>query len=315
MKISRNKFIQVLKWLWIIAVFAFASIYIKNHLEEISFYLSVIPVWRLFVTLLLLLCGKLCLALLSKYSVDGLGWFPTYKQMLPIYATTQLGKYIPGGIWHFVGKFGVYRAKGMSNEQTTKALVVENAWILGSAFSIGISTILLSDNEIMYKTIGIPCQPGLIIAICIALPLVWILLATAIEKVVFQDRKGQIVVSLIKILSAQIMVWMLLGISLWFLFPELNLETMGLAIGAFSVSWAIGYSTVFAPGGIGIREIVLTALLGNFFPVQQIVTYAAVHRVLWTAAEVALGLASGLLFGFPKFENNDEEENLKITNS
>mgnify|MGYP007090168503 CR=1 FL=1 len=87
---------------------------------------------------------------------------------------------------------------------------------------------------------------------------------------------------------------------------------MGLAIGAFSVSWAIGYSTVFAPGGIGIREIVLTALLGNFFPVQQIVTYAAVHRLLWTGAEVVLGLASGLLFGFPKFENNDRGKGQEV---
>jgi hypothetical protein len=69
--------------------------------------------------------------------------------------------------------------------------------------------------------------------------------------------------------------------------------------GAFSLSWLAGYVAVFAPGGIGVREVLLAVLLGAFFKSGEVAIYASIHRLLWVLAEVFLGGLSALIFGLP----------------
>lgn len=310
MKNNKDKIIQGFKWLWIAIIFVGATVYLQKHYQEIAVHFREIAVWRLVIAFVMLVAGKMTLADLSRWSAAGEGWTPPYTKMLTVSAVTQLGKYLPGGIWHFVGKFGIYRTNGMNNKQATKAMLVENFWLLGSAFMIGATAMAAFSRKILcqvlsQKTVTTFHENILQIA-AILLPIIWIVGLMVVEQFAVAVHTENRWKKLVCILIDQILTWVLFGLSLWVLFPETDLNLIGLTLGTFSVSWAAGYVTVFAPGGIGIREILLTTLLGVVFSTERIVAYAAVHRLLWTAAEVVLGLASGLLFGFPKFESDKQ---------
>jgi len=316
LKNNKDKIIQVFKWVWIAIVFVGAAVYLHKHYQEIAVHFREIAAWRLVIAFVMLIAGKMTLADLSRWSAAGEGWTPPYSKMLTVSAVTQLGKYLPGGIWHFVGKFGIYRANGMSNKQATKAMLVENFWLLGSAFMIGATAMAGFSSKVLcqvlsQKTVTIFQENSLQIA-AILLPIIWIIILLVVEQFAVAVHTEKRWKKLVRILVDQILTWVLFGLSLWGLFPETDLNLIGLTLGTFSVSWSAGYVTVFAPGGIGIREILLTTLLGVVFSTERIVAYAAVHRLLWTAAEVALGLASGLLFGFPKFENDNQGKEQEV---
>ncbi|MCW2968164.1 MAG: glycosyl transferase, family 2, partial [Solirubrobacteraceae bacterium] len=66
-----------------------------------------------------------------------------------------------------------------------------------------------------------------------------------------------------------------------------------LVAGAAGVSWAAGLVVVFAPGGIGVRELVYIALLESSFPHGELVTAAVVLRVVTIVAELLVLLVLG----------------------
>ena len=57
------------------------------------------------------------------------------------------------------------------------------------------------------------------------------------------------------------------------------------------LSWSIGYVSLFAPSGLGVREAVLVAILSVAYVPEQIVFYVTLNRLIWVVVgEVVLGL-------------------------
>jgi hypothetical protein len=95
--------------------------------------------------------------------------------------------------------------------------------------------------------------------------------------------------------ALQSAVWILLGTSFAILLPINDLTLMPLAMGGFGLSWVAGYVAIFAPGGVGIREATLTALMAAALPPESAIVYAAINRILWVIVESALGLIARLV--------------------
>src|SRR5690606_40874765 len=64
-----------------------------------------------------------------------------------------------------------------------------------------------------------------------------------------------------------------------------------LAAGAYALAWTLGVLFVFAPAGIGVRELVLTAALSPVLSPGAALLVAALSRLVMTAADV---LCAGL---------------------
>ena len=64
-------------------------------------------------------------------------------------------------------------------------------------------------------------------------------------------------------LAELIFIWLAFGLSFWLVFPP-DAGYLAQVVGAFSLSWLAGYVAFFAPGGIGVREVLLAVLLGAF---------------------------------------------------
>ena len=301
----RKKLLDVLKWVWFAAVIIGAGLYFYKNYQKISVYLETISAWRVALSFVLLFIGKFALSDLTRFSLKKVDEKIAYKDALTITSITQLGKYLPGGIWHVAGKFGIYKARKISTKKTTAAVVLENIWLLSSALVIGTTCLLISSQEVLCEFSTIFCNTALNRILLFGLPVLWIAALLLIDFFGFKENRYSLKDFLFLMLEV-LVIWVSFGISFWLVFPLKSGFQMAIT-GAFSISWVAGYVAFFAPGGIGIREYLLTVILAAYFSSSEVATYATIHRLIWVVGEIMLGAGSSLLFGIPMTAQEQEE--------
>jgi len=276
---------------WIIAVILAGSYYIISNWDQMINFFKLVPKINIFYSAIFIVLGKLSLFLIAKYSIDKEGFDLPYSQVFFIVATTQLGKYIPGGVWHFVGRYNAYHDQDISLKKSTKAMISENFWLLGGAIAIGTLFGISSQlGKHLLSSVGLPTTTVWLIVYGLMIFIIWIAILITYESIL--KRKFTILdfKSIIKLISVQLITWIFLGTSFLFLIPNNTVAIASDVIFGYSFSWAIGYVMVFAPGGIGIREGALVWIFSNLFSSSDILIYSTVHRFLYVAVEFLLGI-------------------------
>ena len=304
--VKSKKLLNLLKWVWAIAVIAGALYYFFKNYQDISVYLKTISLSRVLLSFVMLFIGKFTLSEITRVSLRKVGYSITYPEALSITSVTQLGKYLPGGIWHVAGKFGIYKARKISTKNATLAVVFENFWLLSSATVIGGILLVVSSRDALCEFNSLFCNPSINWAIALGLPVIWMVGLYIVDRLSFKENRYKVKDVLILILE-MIVIWVSFGVSFWLVFP-IHAGFLLAITGAFSISWVAGYVAFFAPGGIGIREYLLTILLASFFLSGEVAIYATIHRLIWVLGEIILGAGSVLLFGIPMTENEVDEE-------
>ena len=90
-------------------------------------------------------------------------------------------------------------------------------------------------------------------------------------------------------------VWLLLGTSFWLCARGLiavPVSDLALYIGVFAVAWLAGLLAIYAPGGLGVREAVLVALLHGRIGAGDALVLAAASRLMLILVDVLLAGAS-----------------------
>jgi uncharacterized membrane protein YbhN (UPF0104 family) len=295
--LTRQRLLQIVKWVWVVLVIGGALYYLFRHYKDVVDYLRLISAANIISSVLLLFAGKLLLAQLSRNSLHGQPWQPSFSQMLYYNSITQLAKYLPGGIWHFVGRFGIYQNKGLTPTQSGRAILVENIWLVLSAVFFGAITGLKYFLGWMKIQIDLLSTAGWIALVLI----IWFAAFWLVDRFASLQRHshGWIFLNLI---LYQGVAWFMISLSFWVVLPNLgnNITLLGVTLGSFCISWAIGYVTPFAPGGLGVRETILALMLGLYISSSATLVYAAVNRLEWVIVEVLLGISCELAFGSGK---------------
>lgn len=270
-------------------VLAAAGYYFYRNWDQVSRLINQISAWQIALSLVLLLIGKMFLVVLVQFSVNAEGWHPKYLEVLGVYGLSSLGKYIPGGVWHFVGRFGIYKINGLSAKASTRALILENIWLLGSAVATGVIGVFLTRFDLIAGLLNLPNQQWLAILFTVVALGLWLLVLVVVHKIMrrytIEDLPNVFLVA-----AVGLVLWIFIGGSFFVMFQEFPLSAAPLFIGGYAVSWAVGYVAVFAPGGLGIREAVLAFVFSTIASVELIAVYAAMNRIIWVIAEVLFGL-------------------------
>jgi hypothetical protein len=267
--------LPLVKRAWVVVIFGGVLLYLARNASQVAEHLRLISLPRIGAAAFLLLVSKLLLVELSRRSVTLVGRSVPYRRMFYINALSQLAKYLPGGVWHFAGRAAYYRADAIPLAQTLQAMIAENLWLVGAAGFVGLASLSLWVLD------------GLRVAVVlVGLAALW---AAALWGI----RRWRGVPAHWREIAAGFMLqgsaWVLIGASLWVMLPD---APLALGVSAFCLSWVIGYVTIVAPGGLGVREAILTALLADALSADAALVYAGVNRLLWVTVEVALGLAA-----------------------
>lgn len=220
------------------------------------------------------------------------------RELLIIHFTTQVAKYIPGGIINYLGRNYLLDSRlGIPPEISMKATIAEFAIaiLVSGAYSL-----LLIAFQIK--------QFFLIIFLCIlAFLMIYYLYSALVQKIM-----GNLIYSKVYYVSLKTIVWSLisvltLGVSFSVLFGTYNMTHLFQICFSFILSLFLGLILPI-PAGIGIREAAVTYLLVSFDQ-NLVLGNALLFRMITVIADVIIFLiALGFKNSGVDFRPNSEGE-------
>ncbi len=253
------------------------------------------------------LLAKVATAEQMGHSLRLAGAHATLGERYRLYSFTDMAKYAPGGLWGFVGRVWAYNARGMTRIQILRALMLEHAWLVGGAALSG---------AFLYLT-------GLVLGAGNAGPSLWVkdlipfefrgnavlgavLVVAVVTLLAFVALAGRItlkatlpIYDLARATVTLALAWAVIGMGFAVLLPVEIYGVSGvlLTAGAFNVGFAAGFVAIFAPAGIGVRELVVGALLWPGFDLDVIAAALLASRVVWFLSDVTFAATVLLLTG------------------
>ena len=226
--------------------------------------------------------------------------------IIRLFLTTNLYKYLPGGIWHFVSRYRILQIK-LSNEKSAESILLEPLLMLVA----GLIFIPFGGFDIY------------VFIICWSSPLIFVkrFREFIIKKMKyvkqnlftknykFNYKKSFEKKSITKYPFSALFVEIifLLFRFLGFLFCikafSVNiLITKFELISSFSLAWIIGLVVPAAPGGMGVFESVILFELGSKLPEAPLLASLLCYRVVSTLSDIfsALVFPAKRLFKFKK---------------
>ena len=240
-----------------------------------------------------LLVGLFFRSLSGWVAHTGLRYPLTIEQSYRFWFLSQLSKYIPGGVWQFATRGSLYTQNGMPPLTSAAVILWETAIILlVGIFMVASSGIAVTANNRMLL-IGVTI--GLLVMIWLTQARwFWKLLAdrqlplsqrilTTIDQL--GTRRYQVILSLS---GLALVGWIFINIGFHFVVltfvPD---QSIGLAqtFFAYPLAWIIGFIVIIAPGGLGVREIVLVAFFSQLVGESVAIMISMMSRLWWMLAE------------------------------
>ncbi|WP_374606432.1 hypothetical protein [Thermomonas sp.] len=183
----------------------------------------------------------------------------SWRQLAAIHIGTLPARYIPGGIWHTVGRAAAFSGLGARRRDIAIFVLLENALAIGMAFVLSGPLIALYRGLAGWGLIAAAAGIGGLLGL-IALPS---LLSHR------QARIRESFSALAYLLCAGVVgVSWCIGASAFVVFltafPDLDLHVAPFEAGAtYLFAWGMGFIAIFAPQGIGVFEVVAGDMIGG----------------------------------------------------
>jgi uncharacterized membrane protein YbhN (UPF0104 family) len=208
-----------------------------------------------------------------------------YGEIRDVYVKANIGKYLPGNVMHFAGRNMLGKKLGFSHIDMALSSVTEVLVLIITSCIWAAILAFESFKQVVQKKVETTNQIllGAVIAAIIVVAVAALIFAVKkgyLQKLRKLFTKGfyKLFIKLFVIYSFTLIVP---GIFLVFIFTEvlgksMNLHMVLLTIAAYIISWVIGY-IVPVPGGLGVREAVLTMILASTSPLTMIAII--LHRI------------------------------------
>jgi len=260
-----------------------------------------------------LFAGKIFLVLNMQYSLDYIGKKIQFFKSFHFYNVSQLGKYIPGNIWHFVGRFGYYKTENLTFTEINRALILEILFIISGSLLIGLFFLLLN-QELFFYIGNLYWRYQEVINIFLLVVIFIVFFIIVIKKIFLIKIIRKIFINWrlnVKIFLVQLAVWLFLGTSFYLLIQSYitGFDQYTYSIGLYAISYLIGFLFVFAPAGIGVREFILLSGLNLIdIPFEIKLSMVGFHRFIYITAEIVLAGISSINMIYLKHYNENYKD-------
>lgn len=228
----------------------------------------------------------------------GLGYELGYGKAARIHIRNLPARYLPGGIWHTVGRIVDYRRTGIKDRDLATFFLLENALALATALLIGGSLVGWFRG---LQGWGLAAVAGAVVgsAILILLPL-----GGRFHVPNYVTRlavRGYVTGAAVMAVSWSAAAG---GFSAFVsAFPDLPPAVSPLELaGIYLLSWAIGFIAIFAPQGIGVFEFVAAEMIHGSYSLANTAVLLAMLRLVILIADGAVW-ACGMLFFRMSWQN------------
>ena len=231
-----------------------------------------------------------------KYIVKWFGKECKENNLVSFYVLTNVLKYVPGGIWHFVERFNFIKKK--SNPQVAfYSTLIEPYFMLSGSF--------------LFASLGVIFSP---LYFFFTLPLIFLnkkLIYFVLKKLEFLKGKAFEVLSLTKfkshfekrinivsffptkafLLEIGFILFKFIGFYMCLdtFYVNNTLNVIFLLV-MFSLSWSVGLIVPAAPSGLGVFEACLLFFVGKNIPQNILIVSLIYFRIISTSADLFLSL-------------------------
>ena len=231
------------------------------------------------------------------YLIESLDCKKNNLSIVKIFISTNIYKYLPGGIWHFVSRFKTLRLQ-MSIEDSIESILLEPVLMLVS----GLILIPFGSWNLS------------ILILCWSSPLVFLIgfreliirILKSIKSSIFSnfkeiDQRNR--TQNIKRARKLIYPYRALFVELIFILARFigflcclkafsinTLISQDILISSFSLAWVVGLVVPAAPGGLGVFESIILVGLGSRLPEAPLLASLLCYRFVSTLADVLAAL-------------------------
>ena len=231
-----------------------------------------------------------------KYIVKWLGKEFKSNNLVSFYVLTNILKYVPGGMWHFVERFNFI--KKISNPQIALySTLIEPYFMLSASFLLASLGLIFSP---LYFFLIFPLVFLNRKLIYLILKMIGSLKGKVIKVLRFPNSKDQFaekinIITFFPIRALFLEICFVLSKFIGFyiclntFYASNNLNIIFLLV-IFSLSWSLGLVVPAAPGGVGVFEACLLLFVGKSIPQNIILVSLVYFRFISTAADLFLSL-------------------------
>jgi len=286
-----------LKSIFFISSLLYFCIYFFDNIDQISFDINLERNGiNIFLSFLFCVLSIYLNAYAWKYIVKWFGIGFTSNNLVSFYVLTNILKYVPGGVWHFVERFNFI--KKISNTQVALySTLVEPYFMLCGSFLLASLGLIFSP---LYFFLIFPLVFLNRKLIYFILKRIGSLKGKVFDVLRLQNLNDQFeerinIISFFPTRALFLEIGFVLSKFIGFyiclntFYASNTLNTIFLLV-IFSLSWSLGLVVPAAPGGVGVFEACLLILVGQSIPQNIIIICLVYFRVISTSADLFLSL-------------------------
>jgi len=286
-----------LKGIFFISSLSYFCIYFFDNIDQISFEINLERNGiNLSLSFLFCVLSIYLNAYAWKYIVKWLGKEFKSNNLVSFYVLTNILKYVPGGMWHFVERFNFI--KKISNPQIALySTLIEPYFMLTGSFLLASMGLIFSPFYffLIFPLIFLNRK-----FIFLIFKILWSLKGKVLEVLRLPNSKGKFEerINIVSFFPSRA-----LFLEIGFVFSKFigfyiclntfytsNTLNIIFLLVIFSMSWSIGLVVPAAPGGVGVFEACLLLFVGKSIPENIIFISLVYFRVISTSADFLLSL-------------------------
>ena len=229
-----------------------------------------------------------------RITADALHAELNWRISVRLWFTSQITRYLPGGVWNLFSRVYLFGEQGVPTSQTALGLVLETVFVLMAqvlVFVLSLPFWLDQATSFYWALLVLPLGLLLIHPAVLQRTMDWVARLQGRPDLPKTELRG----SWTAMMLAGYTTGAILGGSAFFLFVRslypVPLRLWPVLAGMVNLAQTIGFLTLFAPNGLVVREGILILLLGWQLPVPVAVISALSSR-LWLLAGELIGLAA-----------------------
>ncbi|WP_052809923.1 lysylphosphatidylglycerol synthase transmembrane domain-containing protein [Streptomonospora alba] len=279
----------------VVVVLACAGIALYSRWEEAREALAALSPWAVGASLPAALAGLGAQMMAWRSILAGLGSRLPVGTAARVMFLGQLGKYLPGSVWAFVAQVELARDHDVARRRGIAATVLAVAVTLTVNLAVAAGTLPFVSADAARRWWWVLAVAPVLLAL-LHPRVVTALINTAmrparrfrqaqaaeVERVSGRGMAGALGWSLVAWIPLSLHVWVLVAAA----GGGQDARALPVAAGAYALAWTLGLLVVFAPAGLGVRELVLVVGLAPVLDPGSALVVAALSRLVMTAADL-----------------------------
>lgn len=236
--------------------------------------------------------------------LGSMGFKASRSECTKIWIASESMKWLPGSIWSYGSRIVSGQRLGLNKKQVSASIAYELiltniAWATLAAtvfFNSEILALLTPQLEVLKNYLWVP-----VVAILIFAAALFLVRKTLVAKLGDLFKSRNVSASKSVRTTLHYIVLSLFNATLFWgvisAIPGINV-TFSIVVALSGVAWLTGFWAIGIPGGLGVREAIITLVLSQFGSLEAAIFAAVLWRILQVGAEITallISLATGLL--------------------